>query len=100
MPDDPRTDPQDRSWYGPHDRLFTQEESEPLDFQPGPEAGKCLVLPCYLYRGSDGILRIVWCWGWDGAGDLDGPDVEPIWEAMPNRSTIPDAVRVRHVRDF
>ncbi|KDN34040.1 hypothetical protein RSAG8_12873, partial [Rhizoctonia solani AG-8 WAC10335] len=22
LPDDPRTDPQDRSWYGPHDRLF------------------------------------------------------------------------------
>lgn len=24
--------------------------------------------------------RLVWCWGWDGAGDLDGPDVDPIWE--------------------
>ena len=43
---------------------------------------------------------LVWCWGWDGAGDLDGPDVEPIWERMPNASTIPDAVRVRHNRGF
>jgi alpha-1,3-mannosyltransferase len=39
LPDDPRTDPQDRSWFGPHDRLFTEEESEPLEFAPGPEHG-------------------------------------------------------------
>ena len=39
LPDDPRTDPQDRSWYGPHDRLFQPEESEELEFQPGPEYG-------------------------------------------------------------
>ncbi|OCH90488.1 capsular associated protein [Obba rivulosa] len=80
LPDNPRTDPQDRAWFGPHDRLFTEEESEPLDFVPGPEH--------------------VWCWGWDGAGDLDGPDVDPIWERMPNRSTSPDAVRVRHDRSM
>ncbi|KAI0709172.1 hypothetical protein C8Q76DRAFT_695460 [Earliella scabrosa] len=29
LPDNPRTDPQDR--------LFTEEESEPIDFKPGPE---------------------------------------------------------------
>jgi alpha-1,3-mannosyltransferase len=39
LPENPRTDPQDRSWYGPHDRLFIEEESVPLDFVPGPEHG-------------------------------------------------------------
>ncbi|KAI0088202.1 capsular associated protein [Irpex rosettiformis] len=80
LPDNPRTDPQDRAWFGPHDRLFTDEESEAIDFLPGPEH--------------------VWCWGWDGAGDLDGPDVDPIWERRPNRSTIQDSVKVRHRRDL
>ncbi|KAL0945893.1 hypothetical protein HGRIS_012178 [Hohenbuehelia grisea] len=80
LPDNPRTDPQDRAWYGPHDRLFTEEESEPLNFVPGPP--------------------FVWCWGWDGAGDLEGPDVDPIWERMPNKSTSADAVRVRHDRSL
>ncbi|KAF4613279.1 hypothetical protein D9613_010859 [Agrocybe pediades] len=80
LPDDPRTDPQDRTWFGPHDRLFTEEESEPLGFQPGPSH--------------------VWCWGWDGAGDLEGPDVDPIWERMPNKSTRADAVQVRHDRSM
>ncbi|KAF9025053.1 capsular associated protein [Hymenopellis radicata] len=68
LPDNPHTDPQDRSWFGPHDRLFTEEESEPLNFVAGPDN--------------------VWCWGWDGAGDLEGPDVDPIWEPMPNRSMV------------
>ncbi|KAF8624724.1 hypothetical protein AX17_007055 [Amanita inopinata Kibby_2008] len=80
LPDDPRTDPQDRSWFGPHDRLFTEEESEPLEFVPGPE--------------------YVWCWGWDGAGDLEGPDVDPVWERMPNKSTRAEAVAVRHDRSM
>ncbi len=40
LPDDPHTDPQDRSWYGPHDRLFTEEEDELMSFQPGPEFGE------------------------------------------------------------
>ena len=40
LPDNPRTDPQDRAWFGPHDRLFTQEESVPIDFKPGPEYGE------------------------------------------------------------
>ena len=39
LPDNPRTDPQDRAWFGPHDRLFTEEESEPIDFVPGPHHG-------------------------------------------------------------
>ncbi|GAA5824305.1 hypothetical protein JCM5353_007014 [Sporobolomyces roseus] len=77
-PDDPHSDPQDRSWYGPHDRLFRQEESEAIVFRQPPP--------------------YVWCWGWDGAGDLDGPDVEPIWELMPNYTM--DTTLVRHDRSF
>ncbi|KAF8523703.1 glycosyltransferase family 69 protein [Hysterangium stoloniferum] len=80
LPDDPRTDPQDRSWYGPHDRLFVREESEVLDFKPGP--------------------KHVWCWGWDGAGDLDGPDVDPIWEPMTPKATRKEAVMVQHDRSM
>ncbi|KAF8153317.1 glycosyltransferase family 69 protein [Crassisporium funariophilum] len=80
LPDDPRTDPQDRAWFGPHDRTFTDEEGEPLGFVPGPEH--------------------VWCWGWDGAGDLEGPDVDPIWERMPNKSTRADSVGVKHDRSM
>lgn len=80
LPDDPRTDPQDRSWFGPHDRLFVEEEGDELDFKPGPE--------------------YVWCWGWDGAGDLDGPDVDPIWEKMPNRTTQSEAITVKHNRQM
>lgn len=40
LPDNPRTDPQDRAWFGPHDRLFVEEESEPIEFVPGPEYGE------------------------------------------------------------
>ncbi|KAF7762100.1 CAZyme family GT69 [Agaricus bisporus var. burnettii] len=80
LPEDPRTDPQDRSWFGPHDRLFTSEESEELEFINGPE--------------------YVWCWGWDGAGDLDGPDVDPIWERVSNRSLKREAVLVQHDRSL
>ncbi|BGP40150.1 hypothetical protein JCM10449v2_004108 [Rhodotorula kratochvilovae] len=77
-PDDPHSDPQDRSWYGPHDRLFRQEESEAIVFKQPP--------------------KYVWCWGWDGAGDLEGPDVEPVWELMPNITM--DPIVVRHDRSF
>lgn len=45
LPENPRTDPQDRSWFGPHDRLFVEEEGIPLDFTPGPENGAPLFLP-------------------------------------------------------
>ncbi|KAH8928149.1 glycosyltransferase family 69 protein [Atractiella rhizophila] len=77
-PDDPNSDPQDRSWFGPHDRLFRQEESEELEWQGQPSH--------------------VWCWGWDGAGDIEGPDVEPIWEPFPNATM--DPLAVRHERSF
>jgi len=40
LPDNPRTDPQDRAWFGPHDRLFVEEEGEPIEFVPGPEYGE------------------------------------------------------------
>lgn len=43
--------------------------------------------------------RSVWCWGWDGAGDIDGPDVDPIWEVMPDHAQSADAVRVKHRRE-
>lgn len=76
--DDPHSDPQDISWYGPHDRLFRGDESEAIVFKPPPP--------------------YVWCWGWDGAGDLEGPDVEPIWEALAN--TTFDPTIVRHDRSF
>lgn len=42
----------------------------------------------------------VWCWGWDGAGDLDGPDVDPIWEKMPDYSFTHEAIKVKHDRSF
>ena len=42
----------------------------------------------------------MWCWGWDGAGDLDGPDVDPIWERRPNRTTTGEIVKIRHRRDL
>ncbi|KAG0149837.1 hypothetical protein CROQUDRAFT_653130 [Cronartium quercuum f. sp. fusiforme G11] len=77
-PDDPTADPQDRSWFGPHDRLFRQEESEALEMLPGPD--------------------YVWCWGWDGAGDIEGPDVEPVWE--PTKNLTFDPRIVRHDRSF
>ena len=56
LPDNPRTDPQDRAWFGPHDRLFTQEESVPIDFKPGPEYGESMQFP---YSFSS-LLRL---WG-------------------------------------
>ncbi|KAG7093756.1 hypothetical protein E1B28_007405 [Marasmius oreades] len=80
LPDNPRTDPQDRAWFGPHDRLFMEEESTPIEFTSGPSH--------------------VWCWGWDGAGDLEGPDVDPIWEEMSNKTRLPSAIKVRHDRGF
>jgi hypothetical protein len=46
------------------------------------------------------LINPVWCWGWDGAGDLDGPDVDPIWEKMPNKSFSPDSIRVKHARNM
>lgn len=51
-----------------------------------------LIVPFMRYR------HLVWCWGWDGAGDLDGPDVDPIWERMPGKSMNSSAVSIRHNR--
>jgi hypothetical protein len=37
LPNNPCTDPQDCSWFGPHDRLFTPEKSEDsIQYVPGP----------------------------------------------------------------
>jgi alpha-1,3-mannosyltransferase len=38
-PDDPTADPQDRAWFGPHDRLFRLEESEEIAMKPEPAYG-------------------------------------------------------------
>jgi hypothetical protein len=40
LPDDPHSDPQDRSWFGPHDRLFVDAEFDEMTFRAGPEHGK------------------------------------------------------------
>lgn len=102
LPDNPRTDPQDRSWFGPHDRLFTEEENEPINFVPGPSNGSHDLPPLAALFVADPcvLLPIVWCWGWDGAGDLDGPDVDPIWEDMPEKAKSPHSVEVKHDRSF
>ena len=98
LPDNPRTDPQDRTWFGPHDRLFIEEESQPIEFQPGPSHGTSPLASDKTYIGL--IPPSVWCWGWDGAGDLDGPDVDPIWERMSNVSTRRESVTVKHDRSI
>lgn len=101
LPDNPRTDPQDRSWFGPHDRLFTEEEGEPIDFVPGPEEGACaLLFFFYAWHVGANHAKLVWCWGWDGAGDLDGPDVDPVWEEVPEKAKAARAVEVQHDRSF
>lgn len=108
LPDDPHSDPQDRSWYGPHDRLFTPEETEELEFVPGPEYGKSITVffcpKSARKRKKKGWLLTqtvaVWCWGWDGAGDLDGPDVDPIWEHMQPRSYSEEAIQIKHYRNM
>jgi hypothetical protein len=33
---------QDVTWFGPHDRLFVEEESHEMEFVPGPEYGASL----------------------------------------------------------
>lgn len=98
LPDNPRTDPQDRTWFGPHDRLFIEEESREIYFQPGPDHGTFASLS--VLEPDTETPFPVWCWGWDGAGDLDGPDVDPIWERMSNKSTRPESVTVKHDRSI
>lgn len=51
--DDPRRDPQDRSWFGPSDRLFLPEEAEELEFQSAPEYGEPFrMVPCSTSHAS------------------------------------------------
>lgn len=57
LPDNPRTDPQDRQWFGPHDRLFTDEETEAVDFLPGPEHGASPPLT-FAHGGHSPIIEI------------------------------------------
>lgn len=51
LPDDPHSDPQDRSWFGPHDRLFVEAEFNEMDFKAGPEHGKLLSNSLYIAAG-------------------------------------------------
>lgn len=77
LPDDPRTDPQDRSWFGPHDRLFTEEEGEELNFQPGPKQGSYAIpsFPSFIpltylpLTGTDHFFLVVFSTLQCGAGD-------------------------------
>lgn len=62
-------------------------------------------LTIFLYRSATSttrniVLTTVWCWGWDGAGDLDGPDVDPIWEEQAPQSSKPEAVEIKHPRSL
>jgi hypothetical protein len=76
-----------------------------------PHQGKALVDALRIYPLFPILILIlnpalcvklitVWCWGWDGAGDLDGPDVDPIWEPMPKKSYSEDSIKVKHHRDI
>ncbi|EDQ98855.1 glycosyltransferase family 69 protein [Laccaria bicolor S238N-H82] len=42
------------------------------------------------------MCLIIWCWGWDSAGDLEGPDVDTIWERMLTKSMMAGSVVVKH----
>jgi alpha-1,3-mannosyltransferase len=79
-----------------------EEENEPIDFKPGPSQGAYISFPFNSPRpmliSMDGA--VVWCWGWDGAGDLDGPDVDPVWEEVPEKAKSAHAVEVKHDRSF
>ena len=70
-----------------------------MHFRPPPPYGQFTLL---VSSSADAKLTenliAVWCWGWDGAGDLEGPDVEPIWESFPNMTF--DPIAVRHDRSF
>ena len=72
-----------------------------MTFQPGPEYGESLQT---MEQWNNGVARradgIVWCWGWDGAGDLDGPDVDPIWEHMQDMSYSKATIEVKHDRSL
>lgn len=54
LEDHPLEDPQDRTWFGPHDRVFSPEESKEIDFKPPPPYGASLFLfpLCPLLRES------------------------------------------------
>jgi hypothetical protein len=47
--DMPGSDPQDRAWFGPHDRLFVEEEGRGLEFVGGPEYGESPFLVSFIF---------------------------------------------------
>jgi hypothetical protein len=67
MPEDPTSDPQDRAWYGPHDRLFIPEESEVINFVPGPEYVWCWVSRTWFFALLGGeLIPVCVGMGWRG----------------------------------
>lgn len=48
-----------------------------MNFRAGPEHG----MFSFPFPRGEADMK-VWCWGWDGAGDLDGPDVDPVWYVL------------------
>lgn len=85
LPDDPHTDPQDRSWYGPHDRLFTEEENDEMSFQPGPEYG--------TFRDLDRGYSPDWQFG-VGVGTVLVTLTDPTW-TLSGRRCLRDLTRKR-----
>ncbi|RPD68313.1 hypothetical protein L226DRAFT_346543 [Lentinus tigrinus ALCF2SS1-7] len=76
---------------------------QPAHIPAGPRVVRDAREAVHRRRSATGLKQLtvgVLCsvvWGCDGAGDLDEPDVVPIWERMSNKSTPrPDVVKVRH----
>lgn len=82
LPDDPHSDPQDRSWYGPHDRLFTPEETEELEFVPGPEYGKSIYTLFICTMGLCVLIEIAQCGA--GVGTVLVILMDPMWTLSGN----------------
>lgn len=72
------------------------EESRLIEFRPGPD----YVVRLFDLTSSFFAHLMQWCWGWDGAGEISGPDVEAVWEPVPAAARSPDSIKIRHDRSF